>query len=607
MARLKAPTIPGAKHGEWDGQWIDLLELGSANLLTYIKYDSIAVGDVLWPNWRGCSAEGEAQDHAQARVDVTEEDGYTPELGMPVEIPNERLISLDQGWIFYSYAVADGEDPNDRGPESARIFCYVGERRTATQQLPVPQIRESHDLRLAIDAITSAGATGVVPPYQAMSVGDEVTFTWQGYYQGLPEPPWISPKRSIETADIGHPLVFMIPEADVLFSDSAEISYKVEYVGDLGQDSVSEPQMIEVIEHDDAMLLPAIKIKGHDGGPLNPADFLDGLTLQVEPVYPGIQIGDGVLLYWGEGNQPPGVIKYAKADRSTIDSGVLELHLEHKWLMPYVGKVITASFQYARGGAGQSGQPLALTVKRPLHLPMPHVVDAKAEQTGNAWWLANTSGAYVEIPDDAQIDGAQVEVHWYGHQVNGRHIAPSPVAGYERRYFIPSTAIAANMSSDDSKRFPVFYRVTLPDESPEDSARLNLRIEPLDSDRYPAVQCRQGTSTVRLRDVTNGADLYLESSQPAIPVWPFMAKDQLLTISATGVAHGSGEAVATTVRNAMKVTSDEFILKKIEEILNYSFLNGLKRDQQFSLISKVSFDGGETYQSFKSTYLTLTN
>ncbi|MQU46331.1 hypothetical protein GHO28_28185, partial [Pseudomonas helleri] len=33
---------------------LDLEELGSGPLLTYIKYDGIIEGDTLYPNWRGC-------------------------------------------------------------------------------------------------------------------------------------------------------------------------------------------------------------------------------------------------------------------------------------------------------------------------------------------------------------------------------------------------------------------------------------------------------------------------------------------------------------------------------------------------------------------------
>ncbi|MOA41078.1 hypothetical protein D3C78_1630100 [compost metagenome] len=48
------------------GDWIDLDQLGSDALMTYIKYPDIAIDDVFWPNWRGCGAQGAIADHFNA-------------------------------------------------------------------------------------------------------------------------------------------------------------------------------------------------------------------------------------------------------------------------------------------------------------------------------------------------------------------------------------------------------------------------------------------------------------------------------------------------------------------------------------------------------------
>jgi hypothetical protein len=87
-----------------------------------------------------------------------------------------------------------------------------------------------------------------------------------------------------------------------------------------------------------------------------------------------------------------------------------------------------------------------------------------------------------------------------------------------------------------------------------------------------------------------------------------MAQGQLLTIKATGVPLFGGADVSITVRNAGVVTLAEMNTRKIEAKLPYAFLNGLKRNEKFSLLSEVSFDGGDSWQPFNvNNKITLTN
>ncbi|VVO42916.1 hypothetical protein [Pseudomonas fluorescens] len=599
---LPYPTISDLQ----DGDWIDLDKLGSQPLLTYIKYDTIALNDRLWPNWRGCSAQGEVRDFANARVDVTVEGGYTPSLGMPVHVPNDVLTFLNQGWAFYSYAVGLPGDPNTRGPESRRIFCYVGKRPVPATLLPVVQIKESHGLALDPKAIGSAGATAVMAPYRAMSVGDSVTFTWQGYSSaGVPEDEPHTEMITLKVVHLAQPLEFSVPRSQVIVIPGgyAEISYCIEYAGGLGQKSVSEQQTIRIVAPDPDSLLPEITIKDYDGGPIDPQR--DGLTLQIKPLYAGIQDGDGVLMHW-TGVRSASVIKSLRVDRSTLDSGVLEFYLEPKWLLANSGAKVTVSYQYARAGAGESGKPLQLEVSRPLNLPPPLVEGATGEGEGNGYLRAETTGAYVNVPESATVGpNDMLKMHWEGHPNGGRHVA-SPIGGTGKRFFIPGTAIAANMSEGEDKRFPVFYSVTPQGGVAKPSRHFNLRILPQPSTVYPDVQCKeaQGTRTVSLRRVDAlGANLYIGEGR--FPAWPFMAEGQPLTIEATGVpVTGSGRV---TVRNAVPVTAAEFTNKKIDAKLIRAFLLSLKRNEQFTLKAKVSFDGGETYTPFDDASFTLTD
>lgn len=585
------------------GDWIDLDQLGTSPLLTYIKYPDIAINDVLWPNWRGCSAQGEVADFSNARVNVTVEGGYTPENGMPVHVPNDVLKQLDQGWAFYSYAVGEPHDPNVRGPESLRIFCYVGKRPENSAKVPVPQIKESHELALDPGAVSSAGATAVVPPYRAMSVGDKVTFTWQGYFQGQPEPVHKEPKE-LKTEHMGQPLSFTVPYIEVIGipGEYADISYRIEYAGGAGQYSDSDLQRIQIIKPG-SPVLPPITVKDYTGGPINPGRYPNGLTLQVKPVYADIQEGDWVLVYWTGSEKARSVTKALRVDRSTQDSGLIELLIEPQWLTANSNSQVAVFYQFARAGVARSGESVTLDISKPLNLPAPIVEDATPGAENQGSLAASTSGAYVNVPDTAEIGTGKVEMHWQGHENGGRHIALTPVSG--QRYFIPATAIAANMSTLEQARFPVFYRVFPPGVSEgEDSVHFNLLITPLPLTRYPITTCAQvqDNKLSLFKVPIGGADLQIGS--PPNDAWPFMAQGQLLTMEVTGVAQ-NGNQTSSVVRDALAVTPAEFTNKKVTAKLSRAFLHTLKLNETFTLKARVSFDGGKTYTPFRDSTPTL--
>jgi hypothetical protein len=579
------------------GDWIDLDQLGNSPLLTYVKYPDIAINDVLWPNWRGCSAQGEVHDHETSRVDVTVGGGYTPERGMPVHIPNDVLTILNQGWAFYSYAVGASHDPSIRGPESLRVFCYVGKRPENSASVPVPHIKESHELALDPDAVSSAGATAVVPPYRAMSVGDKVTFTWQGYFLGQPDIPY-QEEKEIKIEHVGQPLLFTVPYIDVLSGEYTDISYRIEYAGGAGLKSDSEPQRIQLIKPV-APVLPPITVKGYTGGPISPGKYPNGLTLQVKPVYADIREGDWVLVYWTGTEKAKSVTKALRVDRSTLDSGLIELLIEPQWLTSNSNSQVTVIYQFARAGVAKSAESLTLDISKPLNLPPPIVEGANAGGS----WPASTGGAYVNVPDTAETGGGRVEMHWQGHENGGRHIASTPVSG--KRFFIPSTAIAANMSTLEKARFPVFYRVFSPGVSDsEDSVPFNLLIGPLPLARYPFTTCVQVLNNeLSLFNVPlGGADLVIGS--PPSDAWPFMAEGQLLTMQLSGV-DWNGNQTTTVLRNAVPVSEFEFKNKRALGKLPKEHLQKLKLNESFTLSARVSFDGGETFVPFNDSRPTL--
>jgi hypothetical protein len=581
------------------GDWIDLDELGDDHLVTYIKYPGIAVDDILWPNWRGCGAQGEIEDHSGSRVDVNVEDGYTPELGMPVEVPNNLITMLNQGWGFYSYAVSREPTPGDKGPESLRQFCYIGERPATSSRLPVPQIKESHDLALDPEDVLN-DATAIVPPYRAMSVGDKVIFTWQGYQGENAEPPH-QETQILKAEDLGQPLMFKIPYIEIYFieGERADISYRVEYVEGAGRCSDSDVQTLQIVPPASPSLLP-IAVKGDPTGPIDPGDYRNGLVVQVKPVYPGIKAGDWVLVYWTGSENSRNVIKALQVDRSTLDSGVIEWLIEPHWLAASSNAQVTVMYQFARGAAAQSAAPLILDISKELNLPPPIVEGAAADGTDKGVWAANTSGVYIDIPSTAEIGSNRVEMHWQGHPNGGQHIALTPVPGNNRRFQIPASAIAANMSARTDAHFPVFYRVfTAGHATGKDSRVFNLRITPLPASRYPFTTSPQIiNNTMSLAAVSfSGADLEIYTAPP-LDAWPFMAKGQLLKMQASG-ARSTGGTISYPVRDALPVTDPELRAKKISMKLPKSqFLELLKIDEPFTLKASVSFDGGETYTEF---------
>ncbi|NWL18296.1 hypothetical protein DM828_03005 [Pseudomonas umsongensis] len=599
---MKPPSIPGLKRGGW----IDLDELGSDDLLTYIKWDGMKLGDVFWPNWRGCGAEGKVCDMADARKDVSAEDGYDPSLGMPVYILNSTFIDMDQGWAFYSYALGDESDPNKRGDESQRIFLYLGKRPPAL--LPIAQIKESHDLALDPDAVDTGGVTAVVPPYRAMSVGDKVTFEWQGYDKfGVPEDDAHTVEIDLIDKHLGQPLEFNVPRSEFNFirGGHAQFSYKVEYANGQGP-SDSQSQLVKIVAPT-SPLLPEIKIKGHSSGPIDPGRFPKGLTLQIQPVPPGIQHGDGVLMYWMGAKS---VIRSLQVDRSTLDSDVLEFHLEPEWLLGNVGGKVKVSYQYASVGASESGTPLTLDVRASQELPAPLVEGFTSEGLNRGWIEASTNGAYVVIPAAVTIGpDVRVEVHWMGHPHNGQVVVKEPVAGSPKRFKIPSTAIPSNMATalQPEKRFDVFYKLISSGESdgqPSDEA-FNLRIEPTPTSLYPIVECEEaiGTGQVSL-SALGPAGAAVRIGTGLFDLWPFVASGQLLTIEASGVAAVGGTLIEP-VRTAVSVSSGEVRDKKITAQLALEYLKKLKLDQDFTLSAKVSFDGGESYRPLKSGNIRL--
>lgn len=600
MSEFPEPHIPLLR----DDGTIDLGDVGASPLLTYVKYPGIAMGDTIHLNWRGCSPAKRVVDALGLSVVVSEDGGYDETLGMRVQIPNGLLTGVDQGWAFYSYVVERGALFE---PESLREFIQVGIRPLPRVHLPVLQLREAHGLLLNPQALGPLGATAVAAPYVAMQAGDQVTLHWRGYFNGELDNQYDA-RKTLAAGDIGKPLQWVVPSIHVLLAEGGEahLHYSVQYRQG-GQVSQSAQQVFRVAR-ESGVLLPALRIDGHDGGEqLDPGLFPNGLVLRIE-LYPDIRVGDEVVLYWLGNRESFSTVKSLRVDTSVLDSGVLLAHLEPQWLEAAQGERVSLFYQFARSGAAASSQALALQIRRPLDL-LPPIVDNATAEGGNGenkGVLAASdarSGAQVDVPATVPI-GSQdrLEVHWQGHPEGGRHIATTPISEQQKRSFlIPASAIAANMSAGESKRFPVFYRLTPAGEAAQDSVPFNLRIAPLPSGIYPNVQCleAQGNQSLSLRDVPiGGANLRLDG-------WAFIAVGQPLTLEAVGVSASGAES--QVVRNAWPVSASELAGNRVHALLPRWFLQGLLRNQQFFLKARVSFDKGETWTVFDDTRINLTD
>ncbi|WP_157061556.1 hypothetical protein [Pseudomonas sp. P97.38] len=567
---------------------VDLDNLGSADLVTYIDYPGIAEGDAFWPTWRGRGPLGEIIDHSDNRVVIGL--GELKPEGMRVEIPNDVLRALDQGQVLYSYRMDDASAPDGRGEESLRRFFQVGSRASAW--LPVPQVKESHDRDVDLASLVgTAGATVVVPPYRAMSVGDRVTLTMKRFFDdGYPWEDFISNKTLTEP-DLGQPLQWRVPfdQLDIIENGSALLSYSIVYATPTVP-SQSHEQALRIVPPQ-TPLLPAPRVKDYTDEMLDPEAHPNGITLVIEP-YPGIQVDDEVVLY-AVGD--PREIKTLRVDPSTVDSQVLQVHVDHAWLSANNGKTVELTYQYARPGHAGTSMALTLMLRRPLHLPPPEiegVIREGEDDEYRGYLLATriTGGVYIKVPDEAVI-GLQdsVQMHWEGYGDSGSHIA-DPTVGNPKRFYIPPRSLPANMG----KRLDVFYRVTPPGEPSYKSRVFDLEIKDITSG-WPTLQIHSPASPSNRISLAQVADEVIFR----LGTWTFIAQGQRVKITATGLLAGGGEDTFNLREGAAEtVTQEEYLAGELFSRLPRSFLERLQLNNQFDVLVETSFDEGFSYKAF---------
>jgi len=465
---------------------------------------------------------------------------------------------------------------------------------------PVVQIKESHDLALAVDDLGAEGALAVVPVFDGMQAGDSLTLRWQGYYNDAPEDQWTK-TISLSDADLQRPVQMYIEPNQIWFIDEgyAEVCFELSSTARL-QAGVSPVQTLQIIAPV-SQRLAAPAVEGHDAGrPLDPDRFPEGVVLKIVG-YPGMQLDDDVVLY-ADGTPDEGsVVMSLRIDSSHLQAGAIEFSIGPAWLLANQGAQVSVIYQYARPGVAKTSTPLELSVLEPQELLPPIVEKAEAEgQAGEyrGYLLASDAlaGVYVNVPPALQLEpGDELEVHWDGHPAGGQHVAPAPAdPADKKRFFIPPTAVAANMGSE-SKRFEVRYGLTPVNATGRDSQAFNLHIRPLAQSGYPVIQWPRlaGATTLRLSQVaSNGESVELGP-------WPFMAQGQLVTIEVTGVSV-TGGPTGIYVRDGQPVSQAEVMAEKLEAKVPLPFLRSLKIDEYITLNVRASFDGGQTPTHFGS-------
>lgn len=575
---------------------LDLVALGTSPLQAYVWYDGIAKGDVIYPNWRGCSESGDVVDCVNSLVDVVGDFSS----GMAVPIPNAVVVPLDQGQAFYSYAVKRVGEA-DRGAESKRLIIYIGKR--PAQKLPPAQITESNSLCLDVDDIPGGGASVTVLPYQAMAAGDKVTYVWSGYMDdSSPEEP-VTYEYIVQPKDKGQPLTWFIEKTyfDFIEDGHGYLDYSVEYnMPAVGLISHASQQRFEIVPSLEP-LLPEPTVNGFSGLELNPDAYPGGIIVSI-PLFESARIGDDVRVYGKSSVQALSTLRTLRIDPSNLDSGRLECIFESEWLVANNWQSIELFYQWGREKLSRSSQALSFEIKQTRDLIAPMVKTSYPDGNDQFWFDAiegSVTGIDVIIPDAAIIDaGDTVKVEWaFANNVSA--YTGSSYADRPREFNVPLQYIAPFMG----KRIDVAYSVT--PQNPEAKGEIyysklfNVEVKRLPANQFPLLSHALGgpSNTLSLASVpATGAPFVLSK-------WKFMAEGQRVTIEAKGGT--SDPTLKEYLCESAEVEEADVSAGQFNAVLTKSFLQKLTLKSKFTVSTKVSFDGGETYLSFRLLELTL--
>ncbi|MCO1620145.1 hypothetical protein [Pseudomonas putida] len=572
---------------------VDLDKLGDEDLVLYITYDTIDKGHTIQLDWIGADEHGGAVGFSGAvDIDASNFDPKTKLASIPVS--NAYVVAAANG---YAFAAFKPEVPDLE--ESLRAFCFVGVRPRRLEHMPVAQTPQSHNLFIDPDSLGSAGATFLVPAYQAMQAKDKVTLTFVGFESdGTQDATW-SRSLEVRAEDVGQVLRWQVPPEQFAFIGGgyAEVHYEIAFA-DLPAKLTSPMQTfrIDPIPVNPPPLLPQLEIEGYSGGPLDPLLFPDGLVLRV-PAHAELMVSDWLLLHFNDvlGQQQ------LRIDLSCLESGVIAFKLPAERLQGLAS--ITLGYQVAREGVAYSAtkRQVDLVVRRedaPLNVLFAESEGSEEEVSARLPASKAKSGAYIDL-SGIELDASEtLEVYWEGRSELGNQKFTFSTVPTEP-LTIPAAAVAANMELGNTsvKRFPVYYRI-LP--SGHESQKLHLRILPLPTSNYPTLQCYPRRDTeIHLADIVGEhADLTLSS-------WSFMSEKQRLGITLKGTA--GGKNVFYAIRDEV-VSQPEVEAQLVTAKVSKTILATLDDDSQVAFLVSISFEGhafDDSWTLFPEMSLTL--
>lgn len=582
---LPRPAVPGLdEHGV-----LDIEALNQEALRVICKATSAAAGKWLHAFWQGTDSSGKASDlRGDSRL------LFSGEEPVPFEIPFILLRGLDQGHAVVSYTVQPNQDFEHGHEESDRVNILVGTRNFPGAGLNVASIREAHELQLNETNVSGSGAMVAVPPWQAMQAGDKVVMTWKGFRDNGGNAVELVLDHDVVESEVGLPVGFEIPRATLARTPRGTglLSYEIKYAN--GGLTPSPVQRFTVLPAP-TDLLPALRILEHgSGGPIDPGLVSNGLTFSIE-AYAQLQEGDSLIISIEDtATNLVEFITGIRLDRSSVDSGLLHAKVQGDWLEDYLDRDIALRYQVARPGMGLGGEPLALSVRAPMNLPMPVVDSAsgvgeaegefKAGDTGN--------GIRIRVPSKAVYPaGAQVQMHWEGFPDSGSQIVTLSDGGTPPTFVVSPSVVAPNIG----KVVKVFYRVTVSGDMPRDSQVFSLKVLPIPAFGYPTLNCVEAVNNqLRVGTLpTRGASLSVAS-------WPLIALDHLVTLTAVGVLRNGVTQIKEVYKlPVMSVTSP------LQTYLDKTWLAGLALNSVVELTVSVTADGGETYIIFPRVRVTI--
>ena len=584
--RLQGPVIPLLINNTIDPQ-----ALNGGPLLTYAQYDNPMLGDELYQSWLGLTQDGDPVDVKDIPIFVDPLNETS--LGFIMPISNYFVLSLDKGQVFYSYYLKRfTNDPNEPKVESKRIHFGIGK----ASRLPAPQVKESHDNQLDLEAVQGTTMTIAVAPYTAMSNGDKVQLVWKGVKADGTDGPSVSvPVKILSDLDTdpannpGQVLSWTLPKtyAYALRGGVFRLHYEITYASrDDERQTVSAERSI-VVNAPILPLLSAPSVKDLVGTEINPGQFPDGIRVVIL-VYPDIRVGDDVLVYGtrtGAGSGPlKNIIGYLKVDASNIESGKLEVPLSAHWLSVNRGGSVNVHYQYARADAAGSGVPLELTVREPMVLPTP-TVDNSYVNGGRDELdpMLAYSGAYIVIPANATIgEGDSLTAHFKGFDASGSCDINDPSQLNPTKFKVPASVLPSNFG----KTVEVTYSVS--GQVADSSLFLFIRELVI----YSRITCEGvqvgSPATLRLSDIPAGG------AQLHIGVWPFISTQQKVRLWLTTSGMPDHDIIALR-----EVLSNECV-DGISSRLTRADLEGVAVNGIFTLRASVSFDGGYSTSLFSN-------